>query len=183
MTGVLVSRPDSLCQSYALATEVGGAAFFAANQTEQFSPSALLAISIGPFDTSMTLETLIDVQHAPLPCAALIVDGASSEIVNVTAFNGTTLVATIARGCVDTVSGGPAGFGHAAGLEVFFIDNYVGSDGEQYTATEVVHNKPLPNAPSRSAQHCACAGYSGHDHRSRVASVSASAAENQWHAL
>ena len=145
--GVLVSRPDSLCQSYALATEVGGAVFFAANQAEQFSPSALLAISIGPFDTSMTLETLIDIQHAPLPCAALIVDATSSEIVNVTAFNPSTLVCTIARGCVDTVSGGPAGFGHAAGVEVFFIDNYVGSDGEQYTVSEVVHNKPLPNAP------------------------------------
>jgi hypothetical protein len=145
--GVLVSRPDSLCQSYALATEVGGVAFFAANQNELFSPSALLAISIGPFDTSMTLETLIDIPRAPLPCAALIIDGASSEIVNVTAFNATTLVCTIARGCVDTVSGGPAGFGHAAGLQVFFIDNYVGSDGEQYTLSEVVHQKPLPNAP------------------------------------
>jgi len=145
--GVLVSRPDSLCQSYALATEVGGATFFAANQNELFAPSALLAITIGPFATSMTLETLIDIQAAPLPCAALIVDGTSSEIVNVTAFNATTLVCTIARGCVDTVSGGPAGFGHAAGVEIFFIDNYVGSDGEQYTATEVVHNKPLPNAP------------------------------------
>jgi putative tail protein len=145
--GVLVARPDSLCQSYALATEVGGAAYFALNQSELFAPSALLAITIGPFDTSMTLETLIDIAHAPLPCAALIVDGISSEIVNVTAFNATTLVATIARGCVDTVSSGPTGFGHAAGLQVFFLDNYVGSDGEQYTASEVVHNKPLPNAP------------------------------------
>jgi hypothetical protein len=146
-SGVLVGRPDSLCQSYALATEVGGAAFFGAQQAEQFAPTALLAISVGPFDTSMTLETLIDVAHAALPCAAIIIDGTSSEIVNVTAFNATTLVCTIARGCVDTVSGGPAGFGHAAGLNIFFIDNTVGSDGEQYTLAEVVHNKPLPNAP------------------------------------
>lgn len=146
-SGVLVGRPDSLCQSYALATEVGGAAFFAAEQAEQFAPTALLAISIGPFDTSMTLETLIDVAHKALPCAALILDGTSSEIVNVTAFNPSTLVATIGRGCVDTVSSGPAGFGHAAACQIYFIDQAVGSDGEQYTFGETVHNKPLPNAP------------------------------------
>ena len=141
--GVLIARPDSLCQSYALATEVGGAAFFAANQAEQFSPVGQIAVAIGAFDTSMTLNTLIDVSHAPLPCAALIVDGGgANEIVNVTAFNPSTGICTIARGCVDTVANP-----HAGGLQVFFIDNYVGSDGEQYTATEVVHNKPLPNAP------------------------------------
>ena len=146
-SGVLVARPDSLCQSYALATEVGGAAFFAAQQAEQFAPSALLAIAIGPFDVSMTLETITDVAHAALPCAALIIDGSQSEIVSVTAFNQATLVCTIARGCVDTVCSGPTGFGHGAGVQIFFIDNTVGSDGEQYTLAEVVHNKPLPNAP------------------------------------
>jgi hypothetical protein len=141
--GVLVARPDSLCQSYALATEVGGAAFFAAQQTEQFSPAGKIAVSIGAFDTTMTLNTLIDISHAPLPCAALIVDGGgANEIVNITAFNPLTGACTIARGCVDTVANP-----HAGGVQVFFIDGYVGSDGEQYTASEVVHNKPLPNAP------------------------------------
>jgi hypothetical protein len=145
--GVLVERPDSLCQNYALATEVGGAAFFAPTTPDQFSPFGLLASGIGPFDTSMTLNTITDIAHAPLPCAALIVDGTYSEIVNVTAFNQTTSVATIARGCVDTVSGGPAGTGHPVAAQVFFIDGFVGSDGEQYTLAEVVHQKPLPNAP------------------------------------
>jgi hypothetical protein len=141
--GVLVARPDSLCQSYALATEVGGAPFFAPATPEQFSPVGKLATSIGVFDTSMTLNTVTDIAHAPLPCAALIVDGTTAnEIVNVTAFNASTGVATIARGCVDTVANS-----HGAAIQVFFIDNYIGSDGEQYTAAEVVHNKPLPNAP------------------------------------
>lgn len=145
--GVLVERPDSLCQNYVLATEVGGAAFFAPTTPHQFSPFAELASGIGPFDTSMTLNTITDIAHAPLPCAALIVDGTMSEIINITAFNPSTSVATIARGCVDTVSSGPAGTGHAAASQVFFIDGFVGSDGEQYTLAEVVHQKPLPNAP------------------------------------
>ena len=141
--GVLVARPDSLCQSYALATEVGGAAYFAAEQAELFAPTGQIAVGIGVFDLSMSIDTLIDIGHAPLPCACLIVDGTNgNEIVNVTAFNVTTGVATIARGCVDTVAAA-----HGAGLNVFFIDNYVGSDGEQYTAGETVNNKPLPNAP------------------------------------
>lgn len=141
--GLLVARPDSLCQTYALATEVGGAAYTAANQTELFAPVGEIATSIGAFDTSMTLNTLIDIAHAPLPCAALIVDGTTgNEIVNVTAFNATSGVATIARGCVDTVA-----WPHGAGVQVYFLDNYVGSDGEQYTLSEVVHQKPLPNAP------------------------------------
>lgn len=142
-SGVLVARPDSLCQSYALATEVGGAAFVATQQSEQFSPVGKIATGIGAFDTAMTLNTLTDVSHVALPCAALIVDGTTgNEIVNVTAFNTTTSVATIARGCVDTVA-----WPHGAGVQVFFIDQTVGSDGEQYTLAEVVHNKPLPNAP------------------------------------
>lgn len=146
--GVLIGRPDSLCQNYALATEVGGAGYFA-HSTDQFAPSGQLAVGIGPFDLTMTLNTMIDMVVAvgKLPCAAYIVDGTASELVNVTALNPTTGVCTIGRGCVDTISGGTAGTGHAGGCVVWFVDGGIGSDAIAYVIGETVHNKPLPNAP------------------------------------
>lgn len=145
-SGVLVGRPASLCQNYALATEVGGAGYVA-HSTDQFSPTGILNIGLGPFDTSMTLDTMVDVHAVAVPCAAYIVDGAASELVNVTAVNPSTGVCTIARGCVDTVSSGAAGVGHSAGCQVFFVDGSIGSDAISYVTGETVHNKPLPNAP------------------------------------
>lgn len=139
--GALVARPNSLCQNYALATEVGGAAYFAYG-TDQFAPTGTLAVGIGAFDTSMTLNTMIDVTNVVTPIAAYIVDGDNSELVNVTAVNPSTGVCTIARGCVDT-----AAWPHIASVRVFFVDGTIGSDAIAYVVGETVHNKPLPNAP------------------------------------
>jgi hypothetical protein len=141
--GVLVGRPDSLCQNYALNTEVGGAAFVQ-HSTDTFAPTGLLAGNITAFATSMTLNTMIDVigSITTLPIAAYIVDGAESEIVNVTALNTSTGVCTIARGCVDTIASK-----HTAGVVVYFIDGRIGTDAIAYVTGETVHNKPLPNAP------------------------------------
>lgn len=139
--GALVARPNSLCQSYALATEVGGAAYFAYG-TDQFAPTGTLGATIQPFDLSMTLDSMIDVDNVVVPIAAYIVDGAISELVNVTAVNPSTGVCTIARGCVDTIASE-----HSAGVRVFFVDGTIGSDAIAYTVGETVHNKPLPNAP------------------------------------
>jgi Putative phage tail protein len=139
--GALVARPNSLCQNYALATEVGGAAYFAKG-TDQFAATGILASGIGAFDLTFTLDTMIDVGNIVAPCAAWIVDGANSEFVNVTAIDPATGICTIARGCVDT-----AAWPHSASVRVFFVDGGIGSDAIAYTVAEVVHNKPLPNAP------------------------------------
>ena len=141
--GVLVGRPDSLCQNYALNTEVGGAQYVQ-HSTDTFAPTGLLAGNITAFATTMTLNTMIDVIGSipTLPIAALIVDGAQSEIVNVTALNTSTGVCTIARGCVDTVASP-----HTGGVVVYFIDGRIGTDAIKYVVGETVHNKPLPNAP------------------------------------
>src|SRR5580692_3484627 len=74
--GVLVARPDSLCQNYALNTEVGGAQYVQ-HSTDTFAPTGLLAANITDFATAMTLNTMIDVIGSipTLPIAAYIVDG------------------------------------------------------------------------------------------------------------
>jgi hypothetical protein len=141
--GVLIGRPDPLCQNYALATKVGAAAYFA-HSTDQFSPFGSLAAGIGAFDLSMTLTTATDTSMIParVPLAAWIIDGAHSELVNVTAFTVSSGIATIARGCVDTVA-----WPHSAAVQVFFVDGFIGSDAIVYAAAETVDNIPLPNAP------------------------------------
>jgi hypothetical protein len=139
--GVLVARPDSLNQNYAVFTEVGGA-LYVNRAGANFSPVGALAVSIGAFDASLTLNTLIDVLAVVVPCAALIVDGTASEIINVTAINLSTGVCAVARGCVDTVASP-----HSSGVHVFFIDNYIGGDGIEYAIGETVGTKPCPNAP------------------------------------
>jgi len=138
--GILVARPDPLCQNYADFTEVGGAGY-ANHGNWQFAPTGLIATTIDPFGLSMTLTTMIDVAHVTVPCAAWIVD-AVPELVNVTAINASTGVCTIARGCVDTIASR-----HLATTRVYFVDGYIGSDGLPYVAAEVIHNKPCPNAP------------------------------------
>jgi hypothetical protein len=141
-SGILVGRPNSLCQSYATFTEVGGAPYVA-HSTDQFAPTGVLASGIGVFDTTLTLTTssAVDLSHVTVPCMALIVDGLG-ELINVTAINVGTGVCTIARGCVDTVAAA-----HSGAIRLFFVDGYIGSDAEQYAAAEVVNNKPCPNAP------------------------------------
>jgi hypothetical protein len=138
--GILVARPDPLCQNYADFTEVGGAGYVNHGNWD-FSPTGVIQATIQPFDLSMQLQTTIDLSHVVVPCAAWINDTVP-EIVNVTAINTSTGVCTIARGCVDTIA-----TEHLASIRVYFVDGYIGSDGIPYVATEVIHNKPCPNAP------------------------------------
>lgn len=138
--GILVARPDPLCQNYANLTEVGGV-LYVNHGNWNFSPTGVLQSGIGAFDLSMHLQTAIDLSHVVVPCAAWIEDTVG-ELVNVTAIDLATGICTIARGCGDSIASG-----HLATTRVYFVDGYIGSDGLQYVAAEVIHNKPCPNAP------------------------------------
>jgi len=138
--GILVARPDPLCQNYNDFTEVGGAGYVN-HGAWSFSPTGVIQTTIEPFDLAMTLATALDLAHVVVPCAAWIVDTVP-ELINVTAVNVSTGVCTIARGCADTIASE-----HLATARVYFVDGYIGSDGIPYVAAEVVHNKPCANAP------------------------------------
>ena len=55
-----------------------------------------------------------------------------------TALDAVTGIATIARGCVDTVP-----TTHAAGARIWLYDNFVGSDQIEYFSSETVNLQPL----------------------------------------
>lgn len=138
--GAFLARPDPLCQSYGVYTVVGGGPY-AFHATAHFSPTGVLAGSIGVFDTTMTINTMIDVTEVAIGSACLIVDMVA-ELVRIDAINPSTGVCTIGRGCVDTVASL-----HTAAARVYFLDGFLGSDGIEYTVGETVHNKDCPNAP------------------------------------
>lgn len=139
--GLAVARPNGLQYSYAVASAPPPYSTFTARQTAHFTPAATVQAALNPFDTACTFLSISDPALIDIGSAAIIVDGSSFEIIRIDAFDASTGVATIARGCVDSI---PAA--HAAGIRVFFYDQLLGSDNIDYTLGEVVEAKPLTNA-------------------------------------
>lgn len=130
--GIVCARPSGLSINYNVNTRVGGAAF-TQRATENFCPTGVIQSSIGPFDVNVTVLSGLDLDLVAPGGAAMIED----EIVSVQSINALTGAVVLARGCVDTV---PAA--HAAGARIWFIDNYVGTDGVQYFQGESIDIKP-----------------------------------------
>lgn len=130
--GIVCARPSGLSINYKVNTRVGSAAF-TQRATENFCPTGVIQSSIGPFDVNVTVLSGLDLDLVAPGGAAMIED----EIVSVQSINTLTGAVVLARGCVDTV---PAA--HAAGARIWFIDNFVGSDGVQYFQGENVDIKP-----------------------------------------
>jgi hypothetical protein len=139
--GLAVARPNGLQYSYAVASAPPPYTTFTARQTAHFTPAATIQSNLGPFDTACTFLSVSDPALIDVGSAAMIIDGSTFEIIRIDAFDAVSGVATIARGCIDSV---PAA--HAAGIRVFFYDQLLGSDNIDYTLGEVVEAKPLTNA-------------------------------------
>ncbi len=131
--GLVVARPTSLSAGYDLETRTGSADFVMRGGAN-FCPTGLTTGALTPFGTSVTVASGLDLDLVEVPCAAML----GNEIVNVTAFDHATGIATIARGCIDTVP-----VAHASGLRMWFYDSYVASDQIEYFTGETVDMKPL----------------------------------------
>ena len=117
--------------------------YTARNQTFGFCPYALLAAPIAPLQDTVVITGL----RSPFPNgiragrAAMIGSGITAEIVVVEAFSGNNL--TLGRGCCDTVPRA-----HAANTVIWFFDDSIARDVEEYTATETIGLKVLPRTLS-----------------------------------
>lgn len=138
---IMVARPNGLQFSYEVYSAPPPYTTFTDRQTAHFCPAATTLAGLNPFDTACTFQNLSDPQLAVPGMAAMIIDGSSFEIIRIDALDPVTGIATIARGCADTI---PAV--HVAGIRVFFYDQLVGSDAIQYTTGEVVEAKIPTNA-------------------------------------
>jgi len=136
-----VGRPNGLQYSYAVASAPAPYTTFTAKVTAHFCPAATIQGALGLFDTACTFLELTDPALVSIGMAAMILDGSSFEIIRIDAFDSTSGIATIARGCADSV---PAT--HGPGVRVFFYDQLLGTDNIEYTAGEVIEVCPLTNA-------------------------------------
>lgn len=135
------SRPNGLAKYFEVWTMTGSAAF-AHHGNDDFCPTGTIQSNIGPFDTSVTLLGGIDLDVVQIPCYGMFQD-TQDEIVNITALDPTTGIATIARGCVDTVPSA-----HAAGARLWLYQSYIGSDQIEYFSGERIDQRALTHTTS-----------------------------------
>lgn len=138
---IFVARPNGLQYSYQVWSAPPPYSAFVNRALAHFTPSGTVQSNLDPFDTSCTFLNLTDAPLIAAGQAAMLIDGTSFEIIRIDAINTSTGVATIARGCCDSVAAP-----HVAGVRAWFFDLLRGTDNVQYTATEVVELKPLTNA-------------------------------------
>lgn len=136
--GTLARRPTPLALNYLIDSQTGAEAFVERGSGD-WCPGGTLSATVAPTDTAIALSGGIDLDLVTVPCAGLI----DAEIIRVDALDPATGIATIARGCVDTVAAS-----HAAGAQVWLTDDYTGSDSRQYAPAEVVNAKLLTHTPS-----------------------------------
>lgn len=138
---MLNSRPNGLAQYYEVWTKVLPASF-AHHGNDNFCPTGTIQSSVGPFDPSVTLLAGIDLDVVAIPCYGMIQD-TKDEIIYITALDPSTGIATIARGCIDTVPSA-----HAAGARLWLHQQYIGSDQVEYFSGETVDQRALSHTTS-----------------------------------
>jgi hypothetical protein len=90
--------------------------------------------AIGFYDTSIPFDTIVDDVSLKVGQAGMI----DNEWIRIDAIDLVGGTLTVARGCVDTL---PAAHGTAA--IVWFPDDFIGWDGQEYATTEVIYTKLL----------------------------------------
>lgn len=138
-TSLAIARPTGLSFNYQVWSVVSPGSVYVRHGVGNFTPTAIIQASIGPFDTALTLLTGIDLANVVLGTAAIITDGTNFEVVKVVAIDPVLLTATITRGCLDTVC-----YAFSAGARIWFLDGvFGGGDGVEYVSGETVDTRPL----------------------------------------
>lgn len=138
--GTFARSPGSGSYLYDLATRAQGETAFTITGSRGYTGHATLVAPIGPLDTALSLANLYEIGEGSIGEALMIDD----ELVRLAAFDPATGVATVARGCADTI---PAS--HAAGAAAWANDDDLVSDGRDYLAGETAYAKVLPRTRSR----------------------------------
>lgn len=136
--GVLATSPSVLSYQYDLSTHAGGEDY-STKATGSFTGSAKLSAGIAPLDTAVTFTDMVSFDATNVGQALLIGD----EMVELSALDPATGIATIVRGCVDTVPQA-----HATGALAWTIDDDLTSDNVAYDDGETVDAKVLTRTSS-----------------------------------
>ncbi|ULU26584.1 phage tail protein [Dyella terrae] len=130
--GLLAVRPSTMAYNYQLWTSAGAA--YANVGDGSWCPMAMQVSNTSEAATVIAMSGGIDLSEVEVGTALII----ENEICRLDAFDPVAETATIARGCLDTI---PAQ--HPAGAQVWFYDEFTGSDGTQYFNGETVNARAL----------------------------------------
>ena len=131
--------PNATTMEYELWSRAEGEADYESRATGFFTGTATTVSAIGPLATSVTFTADQDLDEEIIGDAILIGD----ELVQVTAYNTGTKVATIVRGVADTIP-----LRHPAGTRVWSVDDDAVSDERLYSTGETVYTKVLTRTSS-----------------------------------
>ncbi len=132
--GQLAKAPNSTSLQYELASKAEGDADYTLRTLGNFSGNAYLTDDVAPLDTAWQLKDLSYLTQANVGQALLC----GAEIVKLVALDDDTKIATVARGCGDTI---PAA--HAAGDILWTVDDDLTTDGQTWIVGETVDTKVL----------------------------------------
>lgn len=135
--GTVAREPDQIAIEYR-PVDRRGAGGYSGEQIVTWAPNATLVSYVDRQTDVLPLTGLSDLELV-VPGTAILV---GNEVCRLISINPNTLLATVARGCLDTV---PAE--HGAGTKVWFYDGHLGTTGNAYQVLDQVDVKML----SRSA--------------------------------
>lgn len=135
----VASAPSVSSLEYDLYTKAEGEADYENRAVGYFTGTATLTADIGPLDTDINLENIVDISASNEGEALLLGD----EIVELVTIDAVTGDATIKRGCADTI---PAE--HLTGARVWTVDDDAVGDGRIYNAGETVYAKVITRTSS-----------------------------------
>jgi hypothetical protein len=134
-----LAQSANYAYQYELASKAGGETDFVVRATGSFTFVVELTAAVEPLDTEMLVSDVEAFEEVAVGEALLIGD----EIVRFEAVDADTLTITVARGCVDTIPQA-----HAAGDEIWTLDDDLVSDGREYASAETVETKVLTITPA-----------------------------------
>jgi hypothetical protein len=126
--GIAIVRPNDGQYSGKIYNVIGGV--YTEAETIDFCPTALLNGVMSITATTIPIDNADNVESVRIGSYCLIDD----EIMRVDAVSDTSI--TVGRGCLDTVR-----VAHADNARVYFLDDYIGTDGVEYADGETVSYK------------------------------------------
>lgn len=132
--GTLALSPNAMSYQYDLATRAEGEAEYETRTTGSFTGNAVLAVDIGPADTSFEIGDPKSFDAENIGEAILIDD----EYIRLDAYDDVTNIVTVTRGVADTIPQA-----HETGARLWTIDDDYVTDERAYSETETAYAKVL----------------------------------------
>lgn len=122
-------RPNGLSTNYILVSRTSVFDPWVDHGRFPWTPTATLAVGVGIYDTTLTLDNIVELASVQ-PTGIAWLEDELVEIVSIDSFFGTI---DVRRGCVDSIP-----VNHSNGARIWFTENAMSADGIHYATGDVV---------------------------------------------